>query len=442
MSYRPLPITHPGIGSILLVASISGCTGGGSLDPPGEGGDDTATSGEPGDESGGETDELPVPTQCEGVDPAVGPWFLRRLDRSQLDNTVRDLLGTTIRPSDALPPDEIVGAFYSNTTAPITNAMVESYMDVAESIAAQAVESLDALLPCDPGSIGDTACAAQFVSDFGRRAYRRPLTEAEQQALLGAYETGVSLGEFSDGIRLVITAALQSPYFLYHAEFGPQTGEAYVPLDDHALASRLSYFLWNTMPDAELFASADDGLLFDSPAALREQAERMLDDDRAAAGIRSFHLQWLGIAELDNLEKDSSVFPTYSPALGAAMQRETGTLADYIIRFNDGKLSTLLTAPFSFPEGDVFDIYGLNPPPGYDGTVPLPLDPAQRAGLLTQPAVMATHAQADQTSPIRRGVLVRENILCQILAEDNHLHRPNPNLSPILFRSLTFITHP
>ena len=406
---------HP-VGTLALVVALVACGGGSDAD--GAEGDETESSGGSGDGSDdGDTSDLPVPAQCQNVAATVGPWFLRRLTGAQLDNTVRDLLGTSIRPSDALPPDEVVGAFYSNTTAPITDAMVESYMDLAESMAAEAVGDLDALLPCDPSANGDNACAAQFVDDFGQRAYRRPLTDSERQALMGAYEVGVGFDGFSGGIRLVITAALQSPYFLYHAEFGPQTGDAYVPLDDYALASRLSYFLWNTMPDDELMTAADQGRLFDDPAALRQQAERLLQDERAATGIRSFHLQWLGIADLDSLEKDPGVFPNYTPSLGAAMQRETGTFADYIIRFNDGKLSTLLTAPFSFPEGDVFDIYGVAAPAGYDATTPVALDPTQRAGLLTQPSVMTMHAQADQTSPIRRGVLVRENVLCQMLPE-------------------------
>lgn len=350
--------------------------------------------------------------------PSVGPWYLRRLTGEQLDNTVRDLLGTDRRPSESLPPDEAVGPFSSNVTAPVTNAMVGDFMDVAEELAAEAVADLDALLPCDPIVMGEDACASAFVDEFGLRAYRRPLTADERTALIGLYEAGRDDTGFEAGIRLVVQAALQSPYFLYHAEFGEgaDADGGAVALAQYELAGRLSYFLWNTMPDDELFAAAAAGTLAD-PEGLRVQAERMVADGRARDAIASFHLQWLGIAGIDSAEKDVAAFPEFTPALRRSMKTETATFADYVIRFTDGTLGTLLTAPYSFPDGGGFGVYGVQRPQGYDGTAPVGLDPSQRAGLLTHPSVLAVHAHAAQSSPIRRGVLLRENLLCQMLPE-------------------------
>jgi hypothetical protein len=370
-----------------------------------------------GSTDGGSTDDGSTGAEPACPDgPSVGPWYLRRLTGEQLDNTVRDLLGTDRRPSESLPPDEAVGPFASNVTAPVTNAMVEDFMDVAEELAAEAVTDLDALLPCDPDDIGEDACASAFVETFGRRAYRRPLTDDEQAALFDLYQAGRDEAGFTAGIRLVVQAALQSPYFLYHAEFGELDEGDAVALTQYELAGRLSYFLWNTMPDDELFAAAEAGVLGDREG-LRAEAERMIVDGRARDAIASFHLQWLGIADIESAEKDTDAYPEFTPALRRAMKAETATFTDYVIRYTDGTLGTLLTAPYSFPDGGVFGIYGVQEPVGGDDTTPVGLDPSQRAGLLTQPSVLAVHAHAAQSSPIRRGVLLRENLLCQMLPE-------------------------
>jgi hypothetical protein len=351
---------------------------------------------------------------CADVSVGVSP--LRRLTRSQYDNTVRDLLGVTGSPSAALTPDEKAGAFFSNGTAPVSELVVEQYMRVAEEIAETAMADVDTLVPC-PAGTDEAACGQQFVDDFGMRAFRRPLTEDERVVLVGLFEQGREAAGLAGGLQMVVQTALQSPQFLYHVELGmPQPGgtQDIVALGEYELASKLSYFLWDSMPDDALLDAAAAGELAE-PDALRAQAERMLADDRASDAIASFHGQWLHLDELAGLEKNPEVYPEIDTAMREAMANETTRFADWVIRHDDARLQTLLTASYSFVEGPLADLYGLAPG-DVDPTMPVELDPTQRAGLLTHAGVLAMHAHADQSSPIRRGKLVRETILCTPLS--------------------------
>jgi hypothetical protein len=384
------------------------------------GGDALTQGGGPGaddgdGDDGGSDDDGDAAEQCAA--PSVGVSPLRRLTRSQYDNTIRDLLGITGNPSEKLAPDEKVGAFYSNATAPVTELLAEQYMRVAEELAETAVADLDGLVPCDPAVDDQVVCGEVFVDAFGIRAFRRPLTTEERTALVGLFELGRTEVGFSEGIRLVVQAVLQSPQFLYHLELGmPDAGSGdVVALDQFELASRLSYFLWDSMPDDELLQAAVGGGL-DSADAVRAQAERMLEDPRAADAIASFHRQWLHLDDLGVLEKNAEAYPAFDTELRDAMTQETTRFADWVIRADDGRLETLLTASYSFLDGPLFDLYGVTPPGDHDPTLPVQLDAGQRAGLLTHASVLATHAHADQSSPVRRGKLVRENFLCTPLA--------------------------
>src|SRR5690606_6074085 len=180
-----------------------------------QGARDDAGLGAEGEDEGGQDEPG---AQCLGS--GVGNQPLRRLTSAQYDNVVRDLLGDTSRPASVFAADERLGAFLSNGVAPVSHLMVEQYMNVAETLATTAVEDLDALLPCDPGLVGEDACAEDFVASFGRRALRRPLQTDELEMFYGAYLAGRDEGTFADGIRLAVQALLQSPYFLYHVELG------------------------------------------------------------------------------------------------------------------------------------------------------------------------------------------------------------------------------
>jgi hypothetical protein len=355
---------------------------------------------------------------------STGLTRLRRLTRDQFNNTVADLLQATGTPADRLNPDERIGPFNSNAISPVDNTIVQQHAEAAAELALAAKPRMTEISPCDLGA-GGAACATQFVEEFGARAFRRPLDSAELERYLSLYALGSQDATAADGFRLVLEGMLQSPAFLYHSDLGSAPSSTPIPLGPYELASRLSYFLWNSMPDAALFALAANGTLT-TQGVLGSEVERLLADGRAGATVGLFHRQWLGLEDLPQKARDTSLFPTWGPALGSAMLAETELFSDYIVRRGDGLLSTLLTSNLAFPSGDLFAIYGLSPPAGYVAGTPVPLPGTQRAGLLTQAAFLADNAHNDQTSPVHRGILVRENILCQPIESPP----PGTNTSP------------
>ena len=347
---------------------------------------------------------------------------LERLTREQYDSAVFDLLGIGDHPARALAPDEKLAAFDNNSVSPISRLVAEQYRDVAEGLAQRAVtERLDALVSC---ATRDQPCAEQFIDGFGKRAFRRPLTPEERARYVVMFTAGQTSG-FADGISLVIEGILQSPSFLYRLELTPaQAGSPVTQLDGYELATRLSFALWNSLPDAALLDAAAQGQLA-SVEGLRTQADRLLESERARGALSSFHLQWLGLDTLLDRGKEPQLFPEYSSTLRQAMQDEVTDFADFVIRRGDGKLATLLSAPFtrtSSPE--LLSLYGATAAPQADGSVPL--DPGQRAGLLTQAAFLSAHSHPNQTSPVQRGKFVRTNLLCQDLPSPP----PNVNSTP------------
>jgi hypothetical protein len=362
---------------------------------------------------------------CTTTDPSPSP--LRRLTRLEYNNTVRDLLGVDMAPADKFPPDEIAGGFSNNASVlAVSPLLAELYMDAAEALSAEAVKNLPALLPCDPAAAGEDACARQFVQRFGRRAYRRPLAAAETDLLLRAYAAGRAEGTFAAGIELVIQTALQSPSFLYRFELGasPRPGEKLVRLSQHELATRLSYFLWGTMPDDGLAAAADAGQLA-TLDQLATRARAMLADGRARRAVGEFYRQWLGLGALETVIKDPVVHPDFNAELRAAMRAETQAFVEHVIWSADHRLATLLTAPIGFVNAPLARVYGLSTPAGA-ATEMVALPMAERAGVLTQPGVLAVHALPNQSSPVSRGKFVREQLLCQQISPPP----PNLNVTP------------
>jgi hypothetical protein len=206
---------------------------------------------------------------------------------------------------------------------------------------------------------------------------------------------------------------LQSVHFLYR--FEPAVGggrPAVMALPPYAMASRLSYFLWNTMPDEALFAAAEAGAL-STRDQIAAQAARMTADARFSDAAVSFHLQWLDVVELPGKEKKKSMHPLWSEETRAAMREETVRFVGDVIKSGDGRLETLLTASYSIAGGPLLKLYGADSK--VDGWHRIALDPTQRAGLLTQASVLAVHAHWDKSSLVHRGKLIREKLLCEVL---------------------------
>lgn len=349
------------------------------------------------------------------VTPSPGASPLRRLTQSQYDNTVRDLLGDATHPAQSFPPDETSGEFSNATSLTVSPLLAQAYQTAAEALAAKAIAKKSTLLPCDPVSAGEDSCAKQFIAKFGRRAYRRPLTPVEASALFALYTTNKTGGTFDEGIQSVIEAMLQSAPFLYRVEFGAtDTAKGSVlPLAPYEMASRLSYFLWNSMPDDVLLAAADTNALSTSDQ-IAAQARRMIADSKAHDTTRDFFDQWLKLKSLDGVSKDSATYPDFNDGVRASMLAETRAFVDWVMWSAGGSVETLLSSNVSFVDANTARLYGIQAPQG-GGVVKTTLDASQRAGILTQPSILTIIAKPNQSSPVLRGKFVRERFLCQPL---------------------------
>ncbi|MES1172579.1 MAG: DUF1592 domain-containing protein, partial [Bacteroidota bacterium] len=369
-------------------------------------------------------DGAPTPEDsalCATRDP--GPSPARRLTRVEYARTVRDLIGPGLIDTSRLPPDEQALGFDNNAEVLGTSdLLIEQYQALAEQAAAAVVADYARFLPC-AAVTPDDACAGAFIADFGRRAWRRPLEEAEKEALLGVWNAGRTEGDFDEGIARVTAVLLQSPQFLYRVEFATDAPAAAVPevpgavrLTPHETAARLSYLIWGSMPDAPLAAAADADRL-SAPADVEREARRMVADPRAREVVAAFHAAWLGLDKLDDLDKDPVVFPLVNPdlpdlpALRAAFRAETTRFVDEVVWKREGTLRALLGARYTFVDAPLARFYGIAPPAGADFQYTEPPG-GRRVGLLTQASFLAVHAKANQTSPVHRGRFVREQLFC------------------------------
>lgn len=385
----------------------------------------------------------PQPLNCDPSKIAPGPSFIRRLNRFEYNNTIRDLLGDTSNPADDFPSEEKRLGFDNNATAlQVSPALAEQYMISAEALATKAITKMSSLVPCDPtGSAGADACAATFIDSFGQKAYRRPLTADEKATMKSVFDVGAKT-DFASGVRLVVQAMLQSAPFLYRVEFGqpPASGEKVVKLTSWEMASRLSYLLWQTMPDDALrTAAANDDLTTKDKVAA--QVTRMMEDPRAHDVFAHFHELWLHTGEIPSVEKDTAVFTTFSSSLVPLMAEETKRFLDYVVWDGPGTLEALLTSPTTFVNSELAGYYGIS---GVSGTSfsRVDLDAATHAGILTQGGLMAMLGKANQTAPVHRGKFVREQLLCHPLPPPpaNIMIKP-PDLSPTLSTRERFAAH-
>ncbi len=402
--------------------ALGGCTG--LIGDPG--GDESTSNGG----SGGKSQAL----ECvPGSDPDPGPSPLRRLTSAQWANTVRDLFGSDVDPGGDFPKTTIKHGFRSYADSNIVSATgADAIRLAAEHVARQIETNAATKLGCDPAT---ASCAAGFIQSFGERAYRRPLLPEERTLLESAHATALSDG-FSpaEAIGIVIEVALQSPQFLYRAEIANPSGAApgsVVRVDHWEMASRLSYLIWDTMPDAALTSLAAAGKL-GTKAEVEAEARRMLDDPRARPTLARFFEDWLELHRLDLAPKDQAVFPEYDAALDQALREELGRTASHVVWELDGRLETLLSAPVAVVDSSLAALYGVSAP-STSGFAPVELDPSRRAGILTSASFSAAHANSETTNPVARGAFVRNQLLCQVLLPPDGLViepiTPDPNLS-------------
>lgn len=381
-----------------------------------------------------------------GVGPASvsgvihpGRVVAHRLNRVEYDNTIRDLFGVDLQPSSqfGFPEDNYIEGFDNNADALTASPLLlERYQAAAAAIVTQALDPAPAnaaqrarIMTCDPVTLGQAACANQILTGFATRAFRRPLMAAEvapYTALLGVADS------FEQAISLALQAMLLSPKFVFRVEANP-AADTVAPLDGYELASRLSYFLWSSMPDAELLQRAADRSLL-RPDEIARQVSRMLQDPKAASLLDNLAGEWFASRELAVKEITLTDF-TFDDALRDAMGQEAKLFLGELIR-GDHPLGDLLDADFMFVNQRLAQHYGMpNASMLGDAFQKLPVSDARRGGgVLTQANFLTVTSQRDRTSPTRRGKWVSENLLCVVIPP------PPPKIPELVANDMTMPT--
>ncbi|HVN42516.1 MAG TPA: DUF1592 domain-containing protein, partial [Steroidobacteraceae bacterium] len=303
----------------------------------------------------------------------------------------------------------------------VSTVLAQQYMDAAEQVSIAAVADLTKLLPCNPTG-NEQACADQFITTFGRKMYRRALTPDEVTAYQTVYANARNAGfDFSTGIQWVVFTFLQAPGFLYRAELDSPGDPAIRALKPEELAARLSYLIWQSVPDDALNQAVADGKLA-TKADLAAQAQRMLDDPKAQRTF-DFFAQWLNLDALSNFSRDATVYPNLDPKLPQLFRDEVQHYVQGVVFDGDSKISTLLTANYTFVNSELATHYGLS---GVSGTGWQKASwSSRRGGLFMLGGVLGTRDKATRTSIVRRGVLMRTQVMCQVVPA------PPPNVPPL-----------
>lgn len=379
----------------------------GSTRGTGGSGNGSSASGGGGTTAGASGAGVLVPPEPLPVGEGVGKSGMRRLTIAELDNTLMDLLGDDTRPAKQTLQEEQLGPFdndYTKLTA--SSVLIEGLERLAGDVTTRLLADTkrrDAVVGCkptDPKRV-DAPCLDSFLTTFGRRALRRPVTKSELGALEDLAVPFIQrAGDFYAGVEVALRALLQHPEFLYRVELGtPVSGEPGVfALNDFEIATRLSYTLWGSTPSDALLDLADEGKLH-TPDDVRQAALAMFSSPRTVAELDEFHALWLGY----------SVLP-HSQALTTSMRRESEKLIERTFE-NDESWLDIFTSSDTYVDTTLAELYGLPAPPGGEGWVSY--GDTGRQGLLSQGSFLSILQDTVDTSPTRRGKRVRTQLLCQ-----------------------------
>ena len=360
----------------------------------------------------------PAPVEVASCD-AVGPAPLRRLSAAEYNRAVQDLLGDASGPARLWPAAGSSTGFDNDVVGQSATAQdIEAFVASAEAVADGVLGRLAQVLPCDLVSLtSDVArrqCAGAYIDQLGRRAYRRPLTSDDRAALLAVYDSGFAIKGFEGGIRAITETVLESPSFFYKIEEGVGSDEnGVVALSGYEIATRLSFFITGSIPDEPLLAAAESGVL-DTREGVEAETQRLLATPAARARVREFFRQFLELDKIMAAEKDASVYPGFDLAMRGDLLASVEAFAEYVVfDASERTLQELLSASYNFVTARTASLYGV----ASASTTPelVALDPAQRAGILTDAGLLSALAKRDSTSPIQRGVFVRQALLCQPL---------------------------
>ena len=378
----------------------------------------SACVGTIGDGDGDGSGKLPPGTEVVEADQ-IAKSGLRRMTAVEMVATVYDLLDTTSLPLLELLPSDARTPFDNDYNEQVTSqALIDSADFLAERAADELIADIprrDKIVGCTPTGVDDEACMRSFVETFGRRALRRALSDEEVDEYVlgvgandGAMDSAAAEDDFYTGVHQVVWSLLQDPEFLYRVEIGAELEHqpGVFKLSNFEVASRLSYFIWGSMPDDQLLDRAEAGDLTTKEQRV-EVATRLLDDDRAKARIARFHAMWLGY----------EIMP-HAGEMGADMTGETSALIQRIIfddnrpwqdlfRFNETFLTPFLATHYGFATA----------PQNPEGAwVPYPAD-SGRAGLFGHGSFLSIGAKFDDTSPVQRGLVIRERLFCQDISD-------------------------
>lgn len=348
----------------------------------------------------------------------------RRLNRAEYNNTLRDLCGVDLHVQDLLPADGGGGEGFDTSG----NALFTSTLHIERYLAA-ADRALETVLPATSKKLSPEIAKARnqiliakpkwgvpardaakrIVTAFARRAFRRPATEEEIERTLTMFDRGWKRGDgFVPSVRLALKAVLVSPHFLFLAEPEPSEGGVQ-RLGALPLASKLSYFLWSSMPDEELLGLAESGKLLE-PTIYREQVKRMLADAKAAALGTRFALQWLDVDRLGTeVRPDAKKFPEFDQDLSAAMRNEVVTYFNYIFRY-DRPLLDLIDSDYTFVNERLAHLYGISDVKG-PALREVKLTDRNRGGIIGMAAIHTLTSYPMRTSPVLRGKWILEALL-------------------------------
>ena len=364
--------------------------------------------------------EIPVQTGNGTVPIDPGRVVAHRLNRVEYNNTIRDLFfGMDVRPADAFPVDNYAEGFDNNAQElRMSNLLFEKYLESADKIVEAAFASNGPRQRLVPGCdlIKDSDCARRALEAFLPRAYRRPITDDELASYVKLLDLARAQGDDAEvGLRLAVRAALVSPSFLYRIEPDPPQNSTRT-LDDYEIASRLSYFLWSSMPDEELFARSRAQDLH-RPDVITAQVGRMLADAKVSALVENLAGQWLYTRQLAEITPDPMMFPAamFDQPLREAMRAETHLYLREVL-FGDRSALDLLRSNFTFLNQRLAQHYGINAAGLGPEMQRVELDAesaARRGGLLTQAGWLTLTSHPDSTSPTKRGKWIIAELLCQ-----------------------------
>jgi hypothetical protein len=351
----------------------------------------------------------------------AGAVVMRRLDHDEYNNTVRDLLGTTLKPASDFPADDLGAEFDTVGSAlSLSPGYVMSYESAANALVADLFANAARkakVVTCNVDTAGDT-CAQGVISGFARRAWRRPVTSDEVQGLMLPVTTARAQGlTATDGLKAALAAVLLSPYFVFKVEIDTDaTSTQSRRVSPHELATRLSYALWSSMPDDALSAAADAGELA-TDEQVGAQVDRMLADSRADTLLDAFAGEWLDYRALDAHDVDTKTFPKYTPALLASMRAEARRFMQEFLR-NELPVQQMLNARFTFVDAALATHYGVTRTGGGAADlVRVDTSATNRSGLLTLGAFLTSTSLANRTSPVKRGNFIFTRLLCGFIAQ-------------------------